>query len=265
MHRISVCLLVVLTLCGVLCAAPAMAEEPTTGMEVMKLMRDRFDGDDRQVVVTMTLVNKRGSKRVRSIEQISKDDGLDRKSLITFRSPADVEGTRYLMWTYDELGKEDDKWLYMPSLKKVRRISGASNNDFFMGSDFTYDDIDMGRRNLGKDTHTLLGVEKTGDFECWKVESIPVDKSDPVLRRIAYIDRSTLLVVRLEYYEKKGLTRVYDVLELQEQQGIWQVKSSRMNNLADEHQTFMDFGPFTYDQGLKDSAFRVAMLQRGTR
>ena len=80
-----------------------------------------------------------------------------------------------------------------------------------------------------------------------------------------WIDKKTLLVVHLEYYEKKGLTRVYDVLKLQEQQGFWSVQSAQMNNIADEHKTLMEFGPFTYDQGLEDSLFQVAVLQRGSR
>lgn len=264
MDRILRGLLALLVMCGVLSAVPAVAEE-LTGTQVISMMRERPDGNDRQGTLTMTLVNRRGSQRVRVLEQVAKDYGMDRKSLITFRSPADVEGTRFLSWTYDEPGKDDDKWLYVPSMKKVRRISGAANNDFFMGSDFTYDDIDMGRRNISKDTHTLLGEEKHGEYDCWKVESIPVDKDDPVVRRVVWIDKKTLLVVHLEYYEKKGLTRVYDVLKLQEQQGFWSVQSAQMNNIADEHKTLMEFGPFTYDQGLEDSLFQVAVLQRGSR
>ena len=230
MDRILRGLLALLAMCGVLSAVPAVAEE-LTGTQVISMMRERPDGNDRQGTLTMTLVNRRGSQRVRVLEQVAKDYGMDRKSLITFRSPADVEGTRFLSWTYDEPGKDDDKWLYVPSMKKVRRISGAANNDFFMGSDFTYDDIDMGRRNISKDTHTLLGEEKHGEYDCWK----------------------------------KGLTRVYDVLKLQEQQGFWSVQSAQMNNIADEHKTLMEFGPFTYDQGLEDSLFQVAVLQRGSR
>ena len=114
---------------------PAAAEE-LTGVQVVSKMRDRPDGDDRTGTVTMTLINKRGAKRVRVMEQIAKDYGMDRKSMIAFDQPADVRGTKFLSWTYDEPGRDDDKWLYMPSMKKVRRISGAATNDFFMGSDF---------------------------------------------------------------------------------------------------------------------------------
>ena len=183
--------------------------------------------------------------------------------MITFQSPADVRGTKFLSWTYDELGRDDDKWLYMPSMKRVRRISGAANNDFFMGSDFTYDDIDMGRRNVGKDTHTLLGEETVNGYDCWKVESVPLDKDDPMIRREVWIDKASLLVVHLKYYSVKGLARVYDALELQEQQGIWSVKRAEMNNLEDEHRTIVEFSPFEYDKGVDDNLFQVSVLQRG--
>ena len=118
-------------------------------------------------------------------------------------------------------------------------------------------------RNISKDTHTCLGEEKKGEFTCWKVESVPVDKSDPVLRRLVWIDQKTWIPVYLEYYTSKGLSRIYQVIELQEQQGFWNVKSARMDNLEDEHQTLMDFAPFIYDRGVDDNLFQVAMLQRG--
>lgn len=245
-----------------------LASTPLTGIEVMEKMRNRADGDDRQGTMTMKLINKRGAERVRVLEQISKDDGkngMDRKSLITFVKPADVDGTKFLSWTYDAINKDDDKWLYMPALKKVRRISGSANNDFFMGSDFTYDDIDMGRRNLSKDTHTVLSEEKYKEYDCWKVESIPVDKKDPVMRRVTWVDKKTHLVVHAEYYDKKGLTRVYDVLKLQEQEGFWAIEEAQMKNLANDHKTVLSFGPYTYNQGFDDALFQVAVLQRGSR
>ena len=74
---------------------------------------------------------------------------------MVFEKPADVKGTAFLSWEYDDPKKEDDKWLYMPAMKKVRRISGASKNEYFMGSDFTYDD--MGDRNVEEDTQYPAG------------------------------------------------------------------------------------------------------------
>ena len=75
-----------------------------------------------------------------------------------FTYPGDVNGTGFLTWDYDDMSKDDDKWLYLPAMKKTRRISGSSSKtDYFMGTDFTYND--MGSRNIDEDTHTLLREE----------------------------------------------------------------------------------------------------------
>ena len=127
------------------------------GRKIMTLADERPDGDDRHSVMKMTLINKRGRKRIREVENYSKDYGKDKKSVMVFKQPADVKGTAFLSWDYDDPAKDDDKWLYMPAMKKVRRISGSSTNEYFMGTDFTYDD--MGDRNVDEDIHTLLGNE----------------------------------------------------------------------------------------------------------
>ena len=91
-----------------------------------------------------------------------------------FTYPGDVKGTGFLTWDYDQAGKEDDKWLYLPAMKKTRRISGSSSKtDYFMGTDFTYDD--MGDRNIDEDTHKFLRKEKCGGFDCY----VPDNGSKP--------------------------------------------------------------------------------------
>ena len=123
------------TLCALLCSTvlfPAgqniifAGPAGVTGRDVMVMEDERPDGDDRTSVMKMTLVNKRGSKRVREVSSYSKDYGKDKKSVMVFDRPADVKGTAFLSWEYDDPSREDDKWLYMPAMKKVRRISGAS-------------------------------------------------------------------------------------------------------------------------------------------
>jgi len=144
-----------------------------TGRDVMVMVDEREDGDDRKSVVEMILINHRGKKRIRQMLSCSKDYGKDSKKLMYFQKPFDVKGTSFLSWEYDNPEIDDDKWLYMPALRKVRRISGKSVNDYFMGSDFTYDD--MGDRNVDEDTHTLKGQELVNGSECRVVESVPVE------------------------------------------------------------------------------------------
>ncbi len=232
-----------------------------SGREIMTMVDERPDGDDRHSIMKMTLINKNGRKRVRELESFSKDDGKDRKAVMIFRAPADVKGTAFLSWDYDDPAKEDDKWLYLPALRKVRRISGASRNEYFMGSDFTYDD--MGDRNVDEDTHTLLGEEDIDGHTCWKVESIPVNPEDMYTRKIFWVDQQNHLVLKGEYYDKDGLLKNYRTLAVKQQDGIWAVLSSEMNNVSRNHKTLMETSDIRYNTGLKDQLFKVSTIQRG--
>ena len=109
-----------------------------TGREIAQKVKDRPDGDTRRSEMVMTLINKRGAVRERKLISYSIDVGKekkDRKSIMFFQYPGDVKGTGFLTWDYDELNKDDDKWLYLPAIKKTRRISGSSaKQDYFMGT-----------------------------------------------------------------------------------------------------------------------------------
>ncbi|NCC26048.1 MAG: outer membrane lipoprotein-sorting protein [Deltaproteobacteria bacterium] len=238
----------------------ALADEPN-GRDIMFMVYNRPDGEDRTSTLTMTLINKRGSQRVRQVDSWSKDYGPDRKSAMVFREPADVRGTAYLSWDYEEVDKDDDKWLYMPAMKKVRRISGSSRNEYFMGTDFTYDD--MGKRAVAKDTHVLLGEENVRGHDCWKIESVPVDPEDLYTRRVLWISKTALLVLKAEYHDKDGLAKNYNALEFQEQDGFWTLLLSEMDNVSREHKTVMRIESMRYDSGLEDDLFQVSTIERG--
>ena len=243
-----------------LMAAPALADDPD-GREIMTMAYNRADGEDRTSTMTMTLINKRGSQRVRQVESWSKDFGPDRKSVMVFDEPADVRGTAYLSWDYEEIGKDDDKWLYMPAMKKVRRISGSSRNEYFMGTDFTYDD--MGKRAVAKDTHTLIGSETIQGHDCWKVESVPVDPEDLYTRRVVWVSKAALMTLKAEYYDKDGVVKIYNALEFKEQDGFWTLLRSEMDNVSREHKTVMEVASIRYDAGLDDTLFQVSAIERG--
>jgi hypothetical protein len=237
------------------------AEQVLTGQAIMARVDDRPDGDDRRSVLTMTLINKNGRQRVREVESFSRDFGKDKKSVMVFEKPTDVKGTAFLSWEYDDPAREDDKWLYMPAMKKVRRISGASKNEYFMGSDFTYDD--MGDRNVEEDTHTLLGEESVDGHACWKIESIPVDPEDMYTRKVLWVCKAADMVIKAEYYDKDGLLKVYRALDFRVQDGFWTLFRSEMNNVSHSHRTVMAVDSVRYDSGIGNDLFRVSTIQRG--
>ncbi|MBM9616921.1 outer membrane lipoprotein-sorting protein [Desulfobulbus rhabdoformis] len=243
------------------CLSFTVTGEELDGRQIMVLADERPDGDDRHSIMKMTLINKRGRQRIREVEQYSKDYGKDTKSVMVFEQPADVKGTAFLSWDYDNPVKDDDKWLYMPAMKKVRRISGSSTNEYFMGTDFTYDD--MGDRNVDEDTHTLLGKEKIDGRDCWKIESIPVDKQDMYTRKIIWVDQEGHFSLKTEYYDKDGLLKIYRALVFKRQDGFWTTFKSEMDNVSREHRTIMETSSMQYDTGIKNRMFKVSTIQRG--
>lgn len=236
------------------------AAEPS-GKDIMQLQYDRADGDDRKMTLTMRLINRQGKERIRTVKSMSKDYGKDKKTIMLFQKPADVKGTMFLSWEYDSQNKEDDKWLYMPAMKKVRRISGASKNEYFMGTDYTYDD--MGDRNVDEDSHTLLGEENIGDKNCWKIKSVPLDPQDLYTHKILWIDKISYLIIKGEYYDKDGLVKTYQALDVRKQDGFWLTFRSEMNNVSRQHKTILEIESMQFNTGIQDSLFQVTTLQRG--
>ncbi len=232
-----------------------------SGRDIMVLVDERDDGNDSRVEMEMILINKRGRKRIRQILSYSKDYGKDSKTVMIFQKPADVKGTGFLSWEYDDDSKDDDRWLYMPALKKVRRISGSSGKDYFMGSDFTYDD--MGGRNPDEDTHTLLREENLNEQLCWVIESIPKEKNNMYAKKIVWIRQDVKMSVKVEYYDKLGLMKTLIIKDIKQVDGIWTAHEMFMDNKAEKHQTVLKFNKVNYNQDLKDNMFTVSAIERG--
>ena len=244
-------------------AATAFAQ---TGKEIAQRVKARPDGDTRQTEMVMKLINKRGSVRERKLISYSIDvgkDKKDRKLMMFFQYPGDVKGTGFLTWDYDEIGKDDDKWLYLPAMKKTRRISGSSaKKDYFMGSDFTYDD--MGSRNVDEDTHNLIGEETVDGHKCWKLESMPKDSRDIYSKKIAWIRQDCLIPVKVEFYDKMGnLQRRLEMSNIEKVDGFWVAKKMQMTNVQTEHQTVLEFINPKYNVPLEEAKFNVTTLEKG--
>jgi len=233
-----------------------------TGRDIMLKIEERPEGDDQRSIMKMPLINKRGKTRERSVLMYSKKYGEDGKSLMYFQSPGDVKGTGFLAWDYDDPKKDDDQWLYLPALKKSRRISGSSKNDYFMGTDFTYDD--MGDRNVDEDTHKLLREEEIDGGKCWVVESTPKEEDYMYSKRISWIRQDALVAAKVDFYDQKGgHLKTLTVSDVREQDGIWTSFRMEMENFQKEHKTIIEMLEVQYNIGLEDSLFRVSTLERG--
>jgi outer membrane lipoprotein-sorting protein len=244
----------------------ATQEEPT-GLEIMTHVDERDDGDDQKSRALFELINKRGQTRERNTIRFWKDydgkDDFDAKMMTFFESPPDVEGTGFLSWSYEDVDKDDDQWLYLPALRRVRRIAASDKGDSFMGTDFTYDD--MGERKVEEDTHTLLGTENLDATPCYKVESKPKEEDYIYSRKITWVDAKEWIPIRVDYYDRKGNLLKTLTTEWQQIDGIWTWDKATMKNHQTGHQTVIDVEDVELNTGLSDDDLTTRMLERGPR
>ena len=234
-----------------------------TGRDIMQKVRNRADGETRYATIEMTLVQRSGHKRVRKLESWAMDVGRNTKKIMFFTYPGDVKGTGFLTWDYDNANKVDDKWLYLPAMKKPRRISGkSSKTDYFMGSDFTYND--MNTRSVDEETHKLLREEAVGGKKCWVVQSTPKDKDEIYSYRITWIRQDCLIPVKAVYYDKlKKLHRRLTISNINKVQGFWTMHFMQMENVQTGHKTIIRMNNQRFNVRVSPNLFTVSKLEKG--
>lgn len=256
MKRFTVILMVVLIMTATLTA------EEITGLQIIENVYNRPTGQDQEGDLTMTLINSRGDERVREIKQFLKDFGDMEKKIMFFLSPADVRNTSFMNWSYDEVGKDDDQWIYLPALKKVKRISSDSKSDYFMGSDFTYDDL--GDRHPSSDSHILLREETVDGEDCYVVESIPREEEYMYSRTITWIVKDKWIGKKKEFYdEDDDLLKTLTVKEVEKIKDYLIITYSEMHNVQKDHKTTMILKNIAIDTGISDNKFTERMMKRG--
>lgn len=238
------------------------SQEKITGLQIIQNVYNRPEGKDQTGELTMTLINSRGDKRVREIKQFLKDFGTEEKKTMFFLSPADVHNTSFMNWSYDEEGRDDDQWIYLPALKRVKRISSDSKSDYFMGSDFTYDDL--GDRHPTEDTHKLLREEKFNGEDCYVVESTPKDEDYMYSRTVTWIIKDKWIGLKKEFYDEDGdHLKTLSVNKYEKIKDYWLILHSQMHNVQKDHTTEMLLENVKVDTGVSDTMFTERMMKRG--
>lgn len=232
------------------------------GKQIVEKVYNRPAPSDQTATLTMTLTNRSGSTRVRTIKQFTKDLGKVEKSIMFFQAPADVKNTSFMSWTYDDDSKSDDQWIYLPTLKKTKRISSDSKSDYFMGSDFTYDDL--GDRKLEDDTHTLIGEETMDGKECYIVESVSNDEEYMYSKTKTWIIKEHFIGFKKEFYDEDGdLLKILRIKEYKDFNGFLIINLSEMENVQKNHRTTMDLDNINITDKIKESMFTERMMMRG--
>ncbi len=234
------------------------------GKSIIEKHKIQEDSDDQFVNIKMTLVNKKGKERVRSMKWTRKTDELDNNStLIQFKTPADVKGTGFVSIEYAD--REDDRWLFLPALKRSRRISSSNDGDNFMGSDYYYEDLDG--EDLDDYNYELLGEDKFNGIECYKIKAVAKGekaKTSSYKHRELWVRKDTYLIPLINYYDKNGtLTKKLTSSDMKKIDGSekYRFMKSEMVNLSTDHKTILSFDSYVFDQGIDKEVFSKRHLE----
>jgi len=251
----NICLWVVFSfLGGMIFLLPSAYAEVMEGASLAKKVYDRDVGKDSQAKVQMLLIDKNGKKSFRTLEVFIKDYGDSSKIYTRFTSPANIEGTAFLTW--DNEGAEDDQFLYLPALQRVRRIVSSQKSNQFVNTDYTYEDLQS--REVEKDLHTILREEPYQNYDCWVLESTPKDENDDTQygKRISWVTKDGYLPVNIEFYNKNNkLIKTLSANKIKRIDGIWTIMESEMQDLERDHRTLMRTNEITYNTGIPDRVF----------
>jgi len=211
--------------------------------------------------MVMTLKNKSGQTSTRLIRiRTLEVEGDGDKSLSIFDEPADVKGTKML--TYSHGLDPDDQWLYLPALKKVKRISSRNKSGPFMGSTFAFEDLSS--QEVEKYTYKYLRDEACGEMNCYVIERYPAYKFSGYTRQVAWIDTEGYRMVKVEYYDrKKSLLKTLNAGDFQQYLGhYWRPGTMDMVNHQTGKSTLLEWKDYQFKTGLSDRDFRSQTLKR---
>jgi len=232
-------------------------------LSIVQRSRDRIKADTVSTRSKMIITAKNGTVTERTIDQYSKKDSRgNNRAVIVFQDPASVKGTRFL--TMENPGKDNDQWIFLPSLGKVRRIAASEGSGSFMGTDFSYDDIASTDRKADLDNHRILREEKYKDKDCYVIESAPGDGNYQYSKMIQWIDKGNFVTHKVELYDKKGAqVKLLEILELREIQGRLAIMVTKMTTLAAGTSTSLNVGILKYDDPIPEGVFTTNYLETG--
>lgn len=239
------------------------------GRWIMEQVDARDDGDNMVVDSLMVLIDKKGNERHREMKIFSKDKGRDSLRLQFFLAPADVKDTGFLTYDYYSGEKDDDQWLYLPDLRKTKRIATSDKSSSFMGSDFSY--ADMTRRVLDEWNYKLLKEDKVDDAAVWLVEAVPESKTVEdrygFKKSIIFVRQDNFIEVRaIHVLQDSNKVKYMQVKKLENIDGIWVATERWMKTTKNKrtlHNTKLLWNNVRFNQDLKESFFTVRTLEKG--
>jgi hypothetical protein len=246
---------------------------------IARRVQDRDTGRDSRTEMRMKLFDRQGRSRERALTMVSMrgrgNPGASKTApegdrlLIRFIYPNDIRGTGFLVWEHPD--KDDERFLYLPSLGRVRRIAGSEAQESFVGSDFTYEDI--GGREFDEYTYAIADANASWTppsggpaRPAWRLESRRKDASAEFPRVVSTVLKESFVVVAADIYNRRDeKQKVYTVRRLEQVEGIWTAMDAEMTNAIEKTRTELVIESADYNVGLAESAFTRRELERGIK
>lgn len=244
-----------------LVSAMAVAS-PERGLEIAKERKARDEGwGDSLSHVTMILKNAHGESSSREMRLKSLEINNDGdKGLTIFDEPRDVQGTAFL--NFSHATEPDDQWLYLPALKRVKRIASRNKSGPFMGSEFAYEDLSS--FELEKYSFNYLKDETLDGQEVFVVEQIPVDKFSGYTKQLVWVDKEHYRPLKIEFFDRRGSKLKTLTLSEYKQylDQYWRAHEMFMENHQTGKSTLLKASKFSFRTGLTEKDFNKASLKR---
>ncbi len=217
---------------------------------------------DSEVELKMVLRNAAGQESTRSlrIATLEKpDESVGDKSLVLFDTPRDIEGTALL--SHAKILDPDDQWLFLPALKRVKRISSSNKSGPFVGSEFAFEDFTA--IELNKFDYVHVGEEPCGDLTCDVLERTPRYENSGYTKQMSWVDQTDFQIRKVEFYDRRGdLLKVLELKDYRDYEGIWRAHVLSMINVQTNKQTDLVYGDYSFGVGLSENDFVKGRLSR---
>jgi outer membrane lipoprotein-sorting protein len=215
-----------------------------------------------EVELQMVLKNAAGQESTRSlrIATLEKpDETVGDKSLVVFDTPRDIKGTALL--SHAKILDPDDQWLYLPALKRTKRISSSNKSGPFVGSEFAFEDFTA--IELNKFDYRYVGAEPCGNLVCDVLERTPRYENSGYTRQLSWVDQTDFQIRKVEFYDRRGdLLKVLELSDYREYNGIWRAHKLSMSNVQTNKQTDLIYGDYTFNTGFAENDFVKGRLSR---
>lgn len=257
------------TLLLALLCLPSITLGETDALALMRQVDARAEGETMTGTATLQLIDRRGGTRTQKVRLVRVYEGKDRRSLLFYDSPAQVRGTAFLTYDYADAAREDDQWIYLPALRKPRRVSASDRGDYFLGTDLTYEDLKRPSKvNLDDWVFESANPVPLNGIELQAVKARPVSeavaKELGYGRSLIYVDPATAMLHRVEFWDLQDRPlKVIDMSDIRQVDGIWTAHRIQVQHHKTGHQTLLEFEHIAYDQPVDTQVLLPNRLERG--